>query len=202
MVAGLLRVAFDSLRGANRDIYSVSSSGTAPEADLQRHTTNAQVDQNPVWSPDGARIAFESFRNGADWNIWTVASAGTAEASPLQITSSVTDELQPAWQVIAPAPAAAGLSPSSSTVGSGDVAVIVDGSNFVRRSQVRWNGSPRATQFVSSTRLTFVVPASDLATAGAARIDVATSPVGGGASSPLTFTVAAPIAAPPPPPSP
>jgi hypothetical protein len=190
------RVAFDSLRGGNTDIYSVTSSGTAPEGDLRRHTLNLQPDEDPVWSPDGARIAFASFRNTADWNIWTVASTGAAEASPLQITSSVTFELEPAWQSIAPAPVAATLSPPSSFSGAGDLAVIVDGSNFVRRSQVRWNGAPRSTQFVSASRLTFVIPAADLAAPGTAQVSVVTSPVGGGTSGALNFTVSPPSAGP------
>ena len=190
------RVAFDSLRGGNTDIYSVISAGTAPESDLRRHTLNAQVDDNPVWSPDGARIAFTSFRNTADWNIWTVGSTGAAEASPLQITSSVTNEFQPAWQSIAPVPVSAKLSPPSAFAGAGDLAVIVDGSNFVRRSQVRWNGAPRSTQFVNSTRLTFVVPAADLAAPGTAQVNVVTSQVGGGISAPLTFTVSPPSSGP------
>ncbi len=188
------RIAFDSTRGGTSDIYSVSSAGAAPEAGLQRHTMDAHEAVDPVWSPDGKRIAFASFRNNASRDIWTVSSTGGPEAGAQQITSIVTDELEPAWQTIAPAPAAASLSPASATAGSGDLAVIVDGSNFVRRSQVRWNGSARPTQFVSSTRLTVVIPASDLKAAGSARVDVTTSAVGGGTSSPLTFTVAPPPA--------
>jgi hypothetical protein len=192
------RVAFDSNRGGNTDIYSVASAGNAPggEGDLRRHTTDAQVDQDPVWSPDGNRIAFASFRNTANWDIWTVGAAGSPEAGPLRITSAVTNELEPAWQSVAPTPVVGSLSPPSSFSGAGDLAVIVDGSNFVRRSQVRWNGAPRSTQFVSPTRLTFVVPAADLAAPGTAQVSVATSPVGGGASGSLPFTVSPPVSGP------
>lgn len=190
------RVAFVSGRtSVNTDIWSVSSAGATPEAGLERHTTDAHGAKDPVWSPDGTRIAFASFRNNADWNIWTVSATGGPDTDSQQITSSVPNQTQPAWQTVAPAPAAASLSPGSATAGSGDLAVIVNGSGFVRRSQVRWNGAPRPTQFVSSNRLTVVIPASDLAAAGAAKVDVTTSAAGGGLSSPLTFTVA-PVAAP------
>ena len=190
------RIAFVSGRtSVSTDIWSVSSAGVTPEAGLQRHTTDAHGAKDPVWSPDGKRIAFASFRNNADWNIWTVSATGGPDADSQQITSSVPNQTQPAWQTVAPAPATASLSPASATAGSGDLAVIVDGSNFVRRSQVRWNGALRPTQFVSSTRLTVVVPASDLAAAGTAKVDVTTSAVGGGLSSPLTFTIS-PAAAP------
>jgi hypothetical protein len=99
------------------------------------------------------------------------------------------NEVQPAGQSVAPAPALAALSPGGVVAGSGDLAVIVDGSNFVRRSTVRWNGQPRSTQFVSPTRLTFVAPAGDLTQPGGARVTVSTSPVGGGESAGLAFAV-------------
>ena len=185
------RVAFDSARGGDTNVWSVNSDGAAPEAGLRQHTANASGDQEPAWSPDGTRIAFSSLRAGANWDIWTVAASGPAESSPLQITSNggSVNEFQPAWQSVAPAPALASLSPGGVVSGSPDVAVIVDGSNFVRRSQVRWNGQPRSTQFVSSTRLTFVVPAADVAQPGSARVTVHTTPVGGGESAALQFAV-------------
>jgi hypothetical protein len=54
---------------------------------------------------------------------------------------------------------------------------------------VRWNGSPRATTFVSSTRLEAAIPASDVATAGTANVTVFNPAPGGGESGAVTFTI-------------
>jgi dipeptidyl aminopeptidase/acylaminoacyl peptidase len=180
------RIAFTSTRSGNEDIWSVGSGGVE-QAPLQI-TNDPGGDREPSWSPDGARIAFVSTRGGGTAHIWTAGSGGT-EAGLQQLTSTVIVDAGPAWQTVAPVPALASLSPAGVVSGSPDVAVIVEGSGFVRRSQVRWNGQPRATQFVSPTRLTFIVPASDLAAPGSARVTVATSPVGGGESASLQFAV-------------
>jgi hypothetical protein len=57
---------------------------------------------------------------------------------------------------------------------------------------VRWNGSNRATTFVSSTQLQASISAGDVATAGTAQVSVSTPSPGGGTSGALPFTVAPP----------
>lgn len=180
------RIAFTSTRSGNEDVWSVGSGGL--EQSPRQITNDPGGDREPSWSPDGARIAFVSTRGGGTAHIWTTGSGGT-EAGPLQLTSSVILDAGPAWQTVAPLPALASLSPAGVVSGSPDVAIIVQGSGFVRRSQVRWNGQPRATQFVSPERLTFIAPAADLTAPGSARVTVATSPVGGGESATLQFAV-------------
>ncbi len=180
------RIAFTSGRSGNEDIWSVGSGGL--EQSPLQITNDPGADRQASWSPDGARIAFVSSRGGGTTHIWTTGSGGT-EAGPVQLTSTVINDTGPAWQTIAPVPALVSLAPGGVVSGSQDVAVIVEGSGFVRRSQVRWNGQPRATQFVSSTRLTFIAPASDLTQPGSARVTVATSPVGGGESASVQFAV-------------
>jgi hypothetical protein len=64
--------------------------------------------------------------------------------------------------------------------------LTVNGANFVSNSVVDWNGSARATTFVSSTQLTANVQSSDIASAGTAAITVSN---GGVASAPATFTI-------------
>jgi dipeptidyl aminopeptidase/acylaminoacyl peptidase len=180
------RIAFTSQRSGNEDIWSVASGGL--ESSPRQITTDASVDREPSWSPDGARIAFASARNGGTLHIWTTGAGGT-EAGPLQLTSTVIADQGPSWQPVAPLPALASLAPAGVVSGSPDVAIIVEGSGFVRRSTVRWNGQPRSTQFVSPTRLTFIAPAADLAQPASARVTVHTSPVGGGESAALSFAV-------------
>jgi hypothetical protein len=65
----------------------------------------------------------------------------------------------------------------------------VSGSNFISGSVVRWNGSGRATTFVSATQLNASILASDIASAGTAQVTVFNPAPGGDTSSPLTFTV-------------
>ena len=47
--------------------------------------------RQPVWSPDGARIAFQSFRDG-NWHIWSIAANG---GDVRQITFGAFDEREP-----------------------------------------------------------------------------------------------------------
>ena len=88
-----------------------------------------------------------------------------------------------------PTPVLTALSPSSTTAGSGGFAMTVSGTGFVNGATVTFNGSARATTYVSATQLTVAVLAGDVGTAGTASV-VATNPTpGGGASNALTFTI-------------
>ena len=69
-------IAFVSNRDGNPEIYSMNADGTGPT----RLTYNATTDSQPAWSPDGARIAFYSKREGdSDTNIY-VMNAGWVAA--------------------------------------------------------------------------------------------------------------------------
>jgi 6-phosphogluconolactonase (cycloisomerase 2 family) len=90
-----------------------------------------------------------------------------------------------------PVPALVSLSPSSVAAGGAAFTLTCTGTNFVSGAAVRWNGSNRSTTFVSSTRLTAAITASDIATAGTVSVTVFNPAPGGGASNVLTFAVAA-----------
>ena len=60
-----------------------------------------------------------------------------------------------------PQPTLSQIAPNSALAGSAGLTLNVTGSDFVNGSIVRWNGSDRATTFVSSTQLTAAIPASD-----------------------------------------
>ncbi len=92
-----------------------------------------------------------------------------------------------------PVPTAANLSPSTSIAGGPGATVVVTGANFVPTSVVQWNGSPRATTFISAGEIRGTVTAADLGTAGAAMVTAVNPTPGGGTSSPLSFSVAAPV---------
>jgi hypothetical protein len=89
-----------------------------------------------------------------------------------------------------PVPTLTTLTPNSATAGDSAFTLTVDGSGFVNGAAVRWNGSNRATTFVSSTRLTASIGTADVATAGNASVTVFNPTPGGGTSAASTFTIA------------
>jgi hypothetical protein len=91
-----------------------------------------------------------------------------------------------------PVPSVTSMAPASAVPGGAGFTLAVTGANFTAASVVRWNGSDRATTFVSSTQLTAVIPAVDIAAAGTAQVTVFNPTPGGGTSSALTFTIAVP----------
>ena len=91
-----------------------------------------------------------------------------------------------------PAPLLTSLSPSrvaAGEVGLEGFALTVMGSNLVSLSTVEWDGSPRPTEFISSTELQAQISFADVQTAGSASVAVVTPNPGGGSSSALTFTI-------------
>ena len=84
------------------------------------------------------------------------------------------------------------LVPMATMSGSPDVTITLTGTNLVPDAEVRWNGNARTTIFVDNSRLQAMIPASDLATPGAAQVTVFTPAPGGGLSAVLEFMVQAP----------
>ena len=106
-------------------------------------------------------------------------AAGTLARS----ADSVTPNPTPAINTLSPNAAAAGMT------GLNGFTLTVFGSNFVSLSTVEWNGSPRPTEFVSSTELQAQMSFSDALNPGAVPVTVVTPSPGGGTSNPLTFTI-------------
>jgi outer membrane protein assembly factor BamB len=80
------------------------------------------------------------------------------------------------------APAVSSVSPPSVAAGGPAFTMTVLGSGFSSGSTVQWNGSPRSTQYVSTTELLAQINAADIAATGSASITV-TNPQGIGGSS-------------------
>ena len=91
-----------------------------------------------------------------------------------------------------PSPVVSGLSPASAMMGAAGFTLTVSGSGFEPVSTVQWNNSALPTTYVSSTVLTAVVPASDLASGGNATVTV-TTPAPGGGSGSASFAVDYPV---------
>ncbi len=90
-----------------------------------------------------------------------------------------------------PTPIATAMSPSAVPPGSAGFTLIVRGGGFRPDSAVRWNGANRTTTFVSGGELRAQIPAADVASAGAAKVSVATPTAGPTAveSAGLNFSI-------------
>jgi hypothetical protein len=120
-------------------------------------------------------------------NIATAGTANVTVVNPGNLTSNTAP-----FTITNPAPTITTISPATAVAGSGGFTLTITGTNFVNGSVVRWNGSPRTTTFVSSTRLEVAIPASDVATAGTANVTVFNPAPGGGTSNTATFTITNP----------
>ena len=108
------------------------------------------------------------------------------------------------FSVTTPIPVLGSLVPNSAIAGGAAFTLTVNGSNLINTSVVQWNGSTRATTFVSATQLMAAITAADIATVGTSSVTVFTPAVnlGGGAnplgapsgitSNALTFAINAP----------
>ena len=84
------RVVFASTRHNLRpDLYLKAVDGVA----VTQLTADPAADVQPMFSPDGKRIAFASDRAG-NWDLWILELDGS---QPIQVTQSAADELHPSW---------------------------------------------------------------------------------------------------------
>ena len=91
-----------------------------------------------------------------------------------------------------PAPVLTGLSLQSVPAGKAGYEVGIYGARFVKDSAAEWNGSARATQFVSSSRLVMTLQPADIAGAGTGTITVLNP--GGSRSNGRTLEIVALVA--------
>ena len=68
----------------------------------------------------------------------------------------------------------------------------MNGTGFVSGSVVNWNGSARATTFVSNSQLTVSILVSDIAIASTASVTVVNPSPGGGESNAIFFPITSP----------
>ena len=84
------------------------------------------------------------------------------------------------------------LVPEAVATGGVGFTLTVNGTGFVPASVVSWNGSPRATTYVSGSKLTAMILTSDIAVPSTATVTVSNPSPGGGISDPLFFPISAP----------
>ena len=124
----------------------------------------------------------------------TIPSSDLSLAGPVLVTvlnPNNGDELSNAqtFTINNPLPTIASLSPSLARVSETPFTLTVNGSNYVSSSKVRWKGFDRPTTFVSSTRLTAEIPASDLVATGSVNVTVFNPTPGGGNSNAVSYTI-------------
>jgi hypothetical protein len=93
-----------------------------------------------------------------------------------------------------PVPVLYPIMPASALPGSSTFMLTVTGEGFVTGATVNWNRVALATTFVNSSKLSAVVPASDLLTPGTATVTVTNPTPGGGTSNFEYFVVEDPVA--------
>jgi hypothetical protein len=81
------------------------------------------------------------------------------------------------------------LVPDAAKPGAAGFTLTVNGAGFVSGAVVKWNGSPRATTFVSKSQLKAAVPSSDVVKAGTASVSVVNPTPAGGTSNVVYFEV-------------
>ncbi|MFI5346382.1 MAG: IPT/TIG domain-containing protein [Elusimicrobiota bacterium] len=181
-----------ALTAVSPAVVAAGSAGFVLTADGSNFTSASAVQWNgaprPTTFVSDARLT--AAITAAD-----VASAGTAvvvvvtpapgggSSSPMSVT------------VANPAPSLTALSPNTATAGGAAFTLTVTGAGFVGGSAVKWNGSARATAFVSPTQLTAAITAADVASAGADAVTVVSPAPGGGTSAPALLSVANPAPA-------
>ncbi len=90
------RIAFvvADYQSSTGDIFVINRDGSG----RRQLTFDSELDDQPAWSPDGARIAFRSFRAQLDGDIWVMDSSG---ANPVNLTPDplpgLYDVSRPAW---------------------------------------------------------------------------------------------------------
>jgi hypothetical protein len=101
------------------------------------------------------------------------------------------------FAVTNPPPTIVSLNPASAQAGSPALPLEISGVGFTNQTQVFWNGAVRIVSIVNATKLTVLIPASDLAVAGLAQVSVV-NPAPGGGTAATAFAIAAPptVAAP------
>jgi hypothetical protein len=86
------RIVFSSNRDGGSELYSIGQDGSS----LRRLTTTVHWEQEPTWSPDGTKIAYERLLGGDHWRIWVMNADGSAQTA-VTPESNYADDMSPAW---------------------------------------------------------------------------------------------------------
>jgi Tol biopolymer transport system component len=91
------RIAFLSGRDGNPEIYVMDIADADNDGNgdnLTRLTNHAAIDDQPAWSPDGAKIAFVRNQGGGNSEIYVMDADGS---NPVNLTNNAVFDVEPAW---------------------------------------------------------------------------------------------------------
>ena len=167
--------AFSVAQGTYASVQTVSLSDTTPGAVIY-FTTNGTT-PTASSTPYSGPITVSATE--------TIQAVAIASGYSLSAVNSATYTIN----LANPAPAITSTAPAYSVAGNPAFTLTVNGNGFIAGSTVYWGSSALSTQFVSTTQLTALVPASGIASAGITAITVETPAPGGGTSGTLQFEV-------------
>ncbi len=174
-------------------ITSISpSSATAGGAQLTMTVNGTNFVTTSVVNWNGGALATTfvgSTKITATVTAGDIALAGTASVTVTNPAPGGGTSTSKTFTINNPKPTITSLSPSSATAGGPQFTLTVNGTNFVTTSVVKWAGSSRTTTYVSATKITAIINAADIATAGTFHVTVTNPTPGGGTSASSNFTV-------------
>ncbi len=186
-------VAGAYLRTSNPGVYGVNLGdlsfwGTSfyrydPDMRWDSFATDASGNATLWLLPTGDPLVYYDFAAFAP----PEAGLDMAYLTPIFVTGETSITLRFAGALPTKVPSIASLSPAYMGAGDPSFTLVVNGTDFVKTSVIRWNGADRSTTFVSSTQLTAAITSTDVAAPGIANVTV-WSP-GGGESNALPFTI-------------
>ena len=183
-------------------VLSVSATMVAPGTSVTMTLTNGPggafdwLALAPTTAANSSYVTFTYVGAGVTSRTWTVTMPSTPGTYEFRLflnngyTRAATSPTVTVSTAVNPVPAATALSPARASAGAAAFTLTVTGSGFVAGSEVRWNGAPRTTTFVSATQLRAAIAATDVAVPSTAQVTVFSPAPGGGTSAALAFTVA------------
>jgi hypothetical protein len=171
----------------------VSFSVTVTAADISNNPMTGYRGTIHFTSSDGSATlptdyTFTSADNGSHTFTVTLQTGGDQTIVATD-TSDATIRGFTKISVTNPPPSISSLGTTMVVEGSASFTLTVNGSNFVPTSVVKWNGTTLTTTFISSSQLSAVVPAANLADEGSVAVTVVSPPPGGGTAGPVPFTI-------------
>lgn len=118
-----------------------------------------------------------------------ITQAGLAEVTVSSAALQQGTSAPFGFTVTSPGFSIASITPVSATAGGPAFTLTVNGYLFDPSALVQWNGSPRATTYVSANQLTAQITASDIASTGTASVTVANPAQAGGTSGAASFYI-------------